>query len=347
MAENTSTKEASQESAVGRGERQQRIERAFFRGDELNLEHPGYRQAVLQLMDELLRQDLAAGDLTASALQVGGERVRGEILAREEGVIAGLAELAELYGKHGIAVTAEKKDGEAVAGGDVVLHGEGEGNRLLALERTGLNLLQRMSGIASAARRLQDCVRRSGSSARIVGTRKTPWGLLDKRALYLGGVGTHRLGLGDAILVKNNHLALMARNEEDAAPSAIERAWEFRDKSVFIEVEVRSEPAARAAANAFRRLREGAREEYPCVLMLDNMSPNKMRDVVRTLYREGLWDDVLVEASGGISESNIAEYAVCGADVISVGALTHSARALDLSQRVTASRANASKGVLE
>jgi nicotinate-nucleotide pyrophosphorylase (carboxylating) len=169
---------------------------------------------------------------------------------------------------------------------------------------------------------------------RIVGTRKTPWGLLDKRALHLAGVGTHRLGLGDAILIKNNHLALVAKSEEEAAPKAIEKGWPLRDKAAFIEVEMRGEAAARAAAEAFRRLQESSGEEYPCVLMLDNMPPERIASIIKGLQRDRLWEAVLMEASGGISESNIGEYAGCGADVISVGALTHSARALDLSQRI-------------
>jgi len=168
-----------------------------------------------------------------------------------------------------------------------------------------------------------------------VGTRKTLWGLLDKRALHLGSGGTHRLGLGDAILIKNNHLALLADSEEEAAPIAIERAWKLRNEAAFIEVEVRSEAAARAAANAFRRMQEDAGEEFPCLLMLDNMSPDEIRAIVGILQRERLWESTLIEASGGISEANLEAYASCGADAISIGALTHSARALDLCQRIS------------
>ena len=130
---------------------------------------------------------------------------------------------------------------------------EGPRSKLLAYERMGLNLLQRISGIASATRYLQDVVDRRNPDAHVVGTRKTPWGMLDKRALHLGGGGTHRLGLGDAILIKNNHLALIASHEEEAARMAIERVWPARDSAVFIEVEVRSSESALAAAEAFRR----------------------------------------------------------------------------------------------
>jgi nicotinate-nucleotide pyrophosphorylase (carboxylating) len=254
------------------------------------------------------------------------------VTAGEAGVIAGLEEFAMLYRRYRVEVTPAKRDGDAIESGEAVLRAEADQAKLLALERTGLNLLQRMSGIASAARRLQERLRQTGSSSRVVGTRKTSWGVLDKRALHLGGAGTHRLGLGDAILVKNNHLALLASTEEEAAPQAIEKAWRSRHKGAFIEVEVRSARAARAAAQTFQRLTRDA--GYPCVLMLDNMMPGQIEEIVSMLRSERLWDSVLVEASGGISESNIAEYAGCGVDAISVGALTHSVKALDLRQRI-------------
>jgi nicotinate-nucleotide pyrophosphorylase (carboxylating) len=311
-----------------------RVARAFFRGAKLTLENPEYERAVRQLLGPLLQQDLAGGDLTASALGLCGKRATATVLAREDGVIAGLAEVAMLYRDRGLVVQLETQDGTAIRAGETLLRAEGDQAALLAVERTGLNLLQRMSGIATAARRLQQRVSQAGSTARIVGTRKTPWGLLDKRALHVGGAGTHRLGLGDAILLKNNHLALVAISEEQAAPKAIEKAWALRQESAFIEIEVRGEAAARAAAQTFRRLQQIPAQEYPCVLMLDNMAPERIRGILERLGGEGVRDAILVEASGGISESNVGGYAACGADVISVGALTHSARALDLSQRI-------------
>jgi nicotinate-nucleotide pyrophosphorylase (carboxylating) len=340
MAALGSTGHSSPETHLTRGRASgadalnRRVARAFFRGSSLTLENPEYERAVRQLLVPLLQQDLTGGDLTAVALGLSGQRATALVLARQDGVIAGLAEVAMLYRDRGVAVQLETRDGAVIRAGETLLRAEGDQARLLAVERTGLNLLQRMSGIATAALRLEQRVSQAGSATRIVGTRKTPWGLLDKRALHVGGVGTHRLGLGDAILIKNNHLALIADSEEQAAPKAIERAWALRHKSAFIEIEVRREAAARAAAQTFRRLQESAPEEYPCVLMLDNMAPELITRIVQTLVREGVRDAVLVEASGGISESNVGGYAACGADVISVGALTHSACALDLSQRI-------------
>ena len=136
------------------------------------------------------------------------------------------------------------------------------------------------------------------------------------------------MGLGDGIVVKNNHLALLARNEKLAAPLAVEKVWKSRRRAAFIEVEVRSEEGALAAARAFKRLRAeapSATREYPCLVMLDNMMPDDVRQIIVTMRKE---------ASGGISESNMELYAAAEVDAISLGALTHSVRALDLSQRI-------------
>ena len=316
--------------------REQRTEKALFRGARLTLDHPEYRDTRSRAYRSstcvpILRRGISPSPLSA----ISGGHAEAAILARDGGVVAGLAELAFLLRAHGVVATLEKCDGDAIRPGDLLLRADGEEMQLLALERVGLNLIQRMSGIATAIRCLQERTKRQCPATRVVGTRKTPWGLLDKRALHLGNGGTHRLGLGDAIVVKNNHLALLAAREEEAAPIAIEKAWAFRKDSAFIEVEVRGEAAARAAAETFRRLQENAAEEYPCLLMLDNMTPDQTGAILDVLRRENLWDHVLIEASGGISESNVDAYAARGVDAISIGALTHSARALDICQRIS------------
>lgn len=315
--------------------REQRTEQALFRGSALTLENARYGQTVRALTEILLRDDIAPGDLTAKALRLQERNVHAAVISRQGGVAAGLDEFAFLLREHGIKVKFEKRDGEVIRPDQVLLRLEGPETRVLAIERVGLNLLQRMSGIATSARCLQERARRRCDSVRIIGTRKTPWGLLDKRALHLGGVGTHRLGLGDAILIKNNHLALFAKSEEEAAPMAIERAWNSCGEAAFIEVEVRGEGAARIAAQTFRRLQDATSEQYPCLLMLDNMTPDQIAGIVEALRQERLWDHVLLEASGGVSESNVEAYAASGVDAISIGALTHSARALDICLRIS------------
>lgn len=156
--------------------REQRTERALFRGVSLTLDHPEYRDTVRAFTETLLRADLAPRDLTVAALGTSGGRAEAVILARDGGVVAGLAELAFLLRAHGIVVAVEKRDGDAIRPDDLLLRAEGDEMQLLALERVGLNLIQRMSGIATAIRCLQERAKRQCPATRIVGTRKTPWG---------------------------------------------------------------------------------------------------------------------------------------------------------------------------
>jgi nicotinate-nucleotide pyrophosphorylase (carboxylating) len=315
--------------------REQQVEKALFRGGSLTIENAAYEQEVRAITEALLRVDLAPKDLTVEALNIASEPVSAIVLAGEAGVAAGLQEFAFLFASRGIAVHFDKKDGEAFAAGDTILRMEGARSTLLSLERSGLNLIQRMCGIASMTRCLRARVRDRCTSTHVVATRKTVWGLLDKRAVHLGGGGTHRLGLGDAILIKNNHLALIAWREEEAAPKALARCWRHRKESAFIEIEVRSEGAALTAARAFRKLQKESRERYPCLLMLDNLTPREINPILDSLRREQFWDYALVEASGGVTEKNAEAYADTGVDAISVGALTHSVRALDLCLRIS------------
>jgi nicotinate-nucleotide pyrophosphorylase (carboxylating) len=315
--------------------RQQRLERALCRGAQLTLDNLDYRGAVRAIIEALLRADQVGTDITATALQLKNRDVTAIVSAREKGLVAGLAESAFLFESQGIEAELARTDGDAVEPGTELMRLRGEESKLLSLERTALNLLQRMSGIATAVRSLQEKVSRGALETKVVGTRKTPWGLLDKRALHVGNGGTHRLSLGDAIVIKNNHLTLLAAREDDAAPIAIEKAWPSRSDSAFIEVEVRGEEAARAAAQRFRGLRAEASDDYPCLLMLDNMSAENSARIIDVLRRENLWDDTLIEASGGITEGNIESHAASGVDAISVGSLTHSVRALDISQRIS------------
>jgi nicotinate-nucleotide pyrophosphorylase (carboxylating) len=315
---------------------------ALFRGGELRLENPSYLEAARAILGELVRADIGAGDLTAQALGLGDGNATARVLAKEPGVLAGLAEYSWLLTRQGIRVTPRKKDGDAISAGETMAEISGTRGDLLAFERVGLNLLQRMSGIATATRALQELADRGSpraggnSGAHVVATRKTPWGLLDKRAVHLGGGGTHRLSLPDAILVKNNHLALLGDEEAAAARDAIRRVWPFRRQAGFIEIEVRGRDSALAAARAFREVQQQECEgdSVPCLLMLDNTSPEETARIVIALRGADLLEGVLIEASGNISEQNVEAYAASGVDAISVGALTHSARALDLCQRL-------------
>lgn len=324
-------------------ERQERLQRALFRGGELTIGNPAYLRVLRGIIETLLKADLAPRDITVAALGIRERRTSANVVAREPGVAAGLEEYAYIMRTHGLKVKLKKEDGDVFETGDILARAEGGQNKLLSLERVGLNLLQRMCGIATTTSRLQERARRRCSATRILGTRKTPWGLLDKRAIHLGGGGTHRLGLGDGIVIKNNHLALLARREERAVPLAVTKAWAGRRNAAFIEVEVRSEEAALAAGRVFKHLQaeltaNGANSkkarECPCLVMLDNLMPEDVRSIIVNMRKQKVWDAALIEASGGISETGMELYADAAVDAISIGALTHSARALDLSQRM-------------
>jgi nicotinate-nucleotide pyrophosphorylase (carboxylating) len=282
------------------------------------------------LTEILLNMDRDPRDLTAVALGIDNETHRAAIITNEPGILAGLDEAAWLFRSFGLAVEPLMRDGNELGPGDTVLRIEGPLKTLLSLERVGLNLLQRMSGIATETRKLQNLARRQSPDTLVVATRKTPWGLLDKRAVHLGGGGTHRLGLWDAILIKSNHLRLLAGTEKDAIPIALSRAWNFRREAAFIEIEVTEQESAVAAAHTFHRLQAADSVRFPCFVMLDNLPLKDVRSIISALRSEDLWDDVLVEVSGGVSENLVGAYAESGADAISIGALTHSSRALDL-----------------
>jgi len=321
--------------------RQERLFAALFRGAGLGLQDPAYFRFVRILTEELLRADKEPGfpvgwpcDLTVEALSAGKGESEARILANERGVLAGMEEAVWFFTNFGARATPHSADGQTLEPGKPILTVEGEPGTLLSLERVGLNLLQRMSGIATTARGLQERVHRKAPETHVVATRKTPWGLLDKRAAHWGGAGSHRLGLGDAILIKSNHLRLFAAQEEAAVPLALRKAWQARARAAFIEVEVTGLPGALAAAKTFRALRRAggktSEDSYPCLVMLDNRRPEEACEIVQALRNEGFWDDVLVELSGGISDATLDAYADCGADALSVGALTHSSKALDL-----------------
>lgn len=285
--------------------------------------------------EELARADVGHADLTVEAL-LSEKAGRGEarVLAVVPGVVAGLQEIRWFYTQRGLRVETKKADGEAIKPGDEILLVEGDQRTLLSVERVGLNLLQRMSGIATATLHLQGRAHRQSPGTFVVATRKTPWGLLDKRAVHLGGGGTHRLGLWDAILIKTNHLKLLGASEEAAIPLALKRAWTVRRGAAFLEVEATGINGALAAARVFRELQQAQADAPPCLIMLDNVAPEEIARVIKALQDHGLYDEALIEASGQISEATIEAYAATKVDAISIGAITHSAQALDLRQRL-------------
>jgi len=274
-------------------------------------------ETVKNIIKNALEEDIGSGDLTSRAIISENASGYGEILAKQSGILAGLP-IAELVFREldpQIQWHPLKQDSDSIHLGDIVVKFQGNLRAILAAERTALNLLQRMSGIASLTRQFIDAVQ--GYSVKILDTRKTAPGLrmLDKYAMRTGGGTNHRMGLHDAILVKENHIQA-AGGIQNAVRSLLQQL----PSSFRIEVEVCTQNEVDEALAA------GVN-----VLLLDNMSIPDMIEAVRKIH-----PNALVEASGGVRLENVREVATTGVDFISVGALTHSVQALDFSLEITA-----------
>jgi len=267
-------------------------------------------------IDRALAEDSVGADVTTSALIPPHLQARATLVPKEAGVLAGLEVAAAVFRRVDpeLVFVHRLLDGDRVEGGESVATISGSMASILSAERTALNFLQRMSGIATLTSQYVKAV--EGTSASITDTRKTAPGLrlLDKYAVSIGGGRNHRMNLTDGVLIKDNHLAAL-QGEGISLSQAIKRARARAPHTVKIEVEVESVEAAIAASSA------GAD-----IVMLDNMPPLDMRSAV-----DQIGAGCTVEASGGIKLDNVADVASSGVDIISVGALTHSPRAMDIS----------------
>ena len=272
-------------------------------------------ESTRAIIRNALAEDIGGGDVTSSPIIPASARLTGEFLAKATGVIAGLGVVEDVFAQMdpGIRFMPLVSEGSRVVPGQVVARVWGEGPSLLIAERVALNFLQRMSGIATMTRQYVDAV--AGTPAKILDTRKTVPGLreLDKLAVSLGGGTNHRFGLFDMVLIKDNHIEAAG-----SISSAVHRVRQGSEK-LLIEVEVET----------LQQLEEALNLDVDRI-MLDNMSPETMREAVRRTAGR-----VELEASGGITLDSIAAVAATGVDLISVGALTHSVRALDVSLEIT------------
>ncbi len=279
-------------------------------------------ESIREVVESALREDIGRGDLTTLAVIPAGAQATARIVMREAGVVAGLPVLAAVFTTvdPALAVTPLVAEGAAVPAGTVAAEIYGSARGILTGERVALNLIQRLSGIASLTARYVAAV--GDLPARVLDTRKTTPGLrvLEKYAVRVGGGVNHRFGLYDAVMLKDNHLALLA-GQGVAIGEAVRRARAAVGPLVRVEVEADTVEQARQAAEAGADL-----------ILLDNMPPAMLREAVAAVGGRAR-----LEASGGITLETIRAVAETGVDYISVGALTHSARALDVSLDVIAS----------
>lgn len=279
---------------------------------------------IQHLVASYLEEDLGRGDVTTSTVVPVEAEARGRFLAKQSLVLAGLevAECVFQWLDPELQLEAFYFDGDTIPAGTEVARIAGPAHILLAGERVALNLLQRMSGIATLTRTYVKAV--EGTSASICDTRKTAPGLrvFDKYAVRIGGGRNHRFGLDDGVLIKDNHIALAG-----GVTTAIKRARQTASHLLKIEIE---------AAN-MDQVRESV-EAAADVILLDNMTPEQIREAVTYIRAsEPAGRKTLVEASGSITLETVRSYAEAGADLISVGALTHSVPAADMSLKMTLS----------
>lgn len=278
--------------------------------------------ALRDLITRLLEEDIGHGDITTLAIVPPQAQGHGRFLAKEALVLAGLDVALAVF--HAVDDTIRlhpaAHDGAQLAAGSVIAEVHGPARALLTAERVALNLLQRLSGVATATRRYVEAVQHTG--ARIIDTRKTTPGLrwLEKYAVRVGGGHNHRFGLGDGVLIKDNHIAIAG-----GIAAAIGLARQAVSHLQRIEVEVEN----------LSQLREALAAGADAIL-LDNMTPEQTREAVHLVREAPGGDRILLESSGGITLHTVRQYAEAGVDLISVGALTHSAPAVDISLELTA-----------
>ncbi len=273
---------------------------------------------VINVKKELLRflaEDAHSYDITIALLP--NQKINAQIISRDDGMIAGIKFAKDIFKLKRIHVKSFKTDGSKVRANQKILQISGNSRDILSCERTVLNLLSRMSGIATQTNFLVTQIKKFSKKTKLYSTRKTAPGLryFDKEAVRIGGGYKHRLSLNDMIMIKDNHL-LLSNSMEDLIKKA-------RRKHKRVEVEVENQNDSILAAKC------GA-----TIVMLDNFSPTQIKKTIASLERKKLRGKVQLEASGGINAKNITAYAKTGVDMISVGSITNSVKGLDLSLEV-------------
>jgi nicotinate-nucleotide pyrophosphorylase (carboxylating) len=273
-----------------------------------------------------LQEDLAFGDLTSTAIFPPAHRSTARIMARQELVLCGIQVAERVFERIDplLKIRPLASDGQMLKNGDAVLQVEGSTIALLSAERTALNFLQRLCGIATGSRRLADLAKAQSTTVRISDTRKTTpgWRALEKYAVRCGGCSNHRLSLGEHVMIKDNHVAAAGSVRKAVAAA---RAAAPHLSRIEVEADTLQQVDAAVAAGAD-------------VILLDNMRPAQIQAAVKRIAARAL-----VEVSGGVGLHNLSEYLLPGVDVVSIGALTHSATAADLAMDIIARPQNAQR----
>jgi nicotinate-nucleotide pyrophosphorylase (carboxylating) len=275
-------------------------------------------RVLREALARFLAEDIGRGDITSEILP--DRKVRAEIVCKERAVIAGLHEASIIFDLMKCRAEGLVGEGAFVKPKTTIMKVGGKARSILSAERTALNVLMRMSGIATETRRFVDEVEKVNKNVKVACTRKTSPGfrVFDKRAVKVGGGETHRMRLDEMMLIKDNHIAVV-----NSVSEAVRRAKLMYGRKGRIEIETRSLKEAIEAAGA------GAD-----IIMLDNMPARQVHSVVRELGKRGLRENVVIEVSGGIMHENVQRYASADIDIISIGSITHSVKAVDMSLEI-------------
>lgn len=320
--------------------RTQIVKKFFNQAGRLTTADGVYKQWVFRYTFLELEKDLGEyGDITTDGLLNTKQIVTARIYANEPGVLAGSSEINYFLAASNpvfkpkikpISITKDSIDGTNFAKDDLLFEFSGDARDILKVERVTLNLLQHMSGIATRTKEIVDKAKSANPEILVVPTRKTTWGLLDKKAVTLGGGGTHRIDLSDAVLIKDNHLALYGNSIKDVLLNYHPPTSPY----TFFEIEIDDKNVALETAKLIRDLQINNAIPDPAVIMFDNMKPSEIEKLVSNFKKENLYDHFIFEASGGINEDTIKAYAKSGVDVVSMGALTQKIKPIDLSMEI-------------
>jgi len=274
-----------------------------------------------KIIENWIEEDIGFGDITSETLIPDDTIANARIIAKKQGIVAGSQIAKEIFQSKDLMAAVLKDDGSETYPGRTIIEIRGKAKDILALERTALNILMRMSGIATETNELVKKAKNFNPNIKIAGTRKTAPGLakFDNLAIKIGGGDPHRFCLDDMVLIKDNHIKVIG-----SVADAIKQTKEKVSFTKKIEIEVEnSKDAAIASKNGVD------------IIMLDNMNPEKVKETIGILNDFKLRENVLIEVSGGINSENMIKFAETGVDIISLGSLTHSSKSLDMSLDLT------------
>ena len=300
----------------------------FDKSRFLTVKNKVYVKTCLQLFDFQTKNDLIENDITSKIINRKYNDSKASIIAKQPGVLAGIEEVAYFIKKRThLKIKNSYYDGAIIKEKDLLIELFGNPLEILKFERTVLNIVSRMSGIATYTNQL---INNYHLKTPLAATRKTLWGLMDKKAVFIGGGLTHRLSLSDEILIKDNHIDIMAKNLQLTRLESLEKILTIIKNSQTkrpFEIEVGTEKEAYSLNNFYQKINISA----PLIIMLDNFKPDIATKTIKTISKQKNNFEIIFELSGGINENNIKDYDQADADVLSIGSLTHSSKALDIS----------------